>query len=194
MLSISTTALTGGLLEVFHIFKGAPVLAESGISYALLVRTHFFVAGVGLLSVVQGSQFDFEITDLAYYRCQEVDCDDKVSVRWFTYEIASGNVFDISASETTTSKRTVSDVQVKKWVGAVFVVFMTGHLKKLAKAADAVRSVAGSSADFPNPAYDIPIVQDKVVKIVSQRNLADLTFKHDRGPSALRKIGELCRT
>lgn len=42
--------------------------------------------------------------------------DEKTSVGWlFLYDSAGGDLFDILLREIITSKRTVSEVQVKKW-------------------------------------------------------------------------------
>lgn len=67
-------------------------------------------------------------------------------------------MLDVPAPENTTSKRTTSDVQVKNWIGVGPVVFKRGHRQTLAEVAASVRSAVNSSADFPDPASDVPIV------------------------------------
>lgn len=88
---------------------------------------HIFVADVGLSSVLQGSQFDLREAYLAYYCSCEVDWGHEDSVESFPYDSANGNEIYVPAPEITTSRRTFSDAQVKKWVGVVFVVFKSLH-------------------------------------------------------------------
>lgn len=75
---------------------------------------------------------------------------------------SSGIVLYIAARETTTGKRTVSDVDVMRSVGVVSVVFKHGHRKTYAEAANTVSSVVDSSAYFRNPASDVPFVEDEI--------------------------------
>lgn len=101
------------------------------------------------------------------------------------------DVLDIPARKNTTGRRTVIHVRAKKDVRAVSVVFNSGHQKGLSEAADTVRSVVDSFADFPNSAYDDPNVGDGIVREDSPQDLEDLTSKDDRVPSALQRIRSL---
>lgn len=120
---------------------------------------HVFVADVGLLSVLQGFQFDLKKAYLAYHCSPELDWEDKALVGWFRHDRASGIALDIPACKSTTNKRTVSDVHVMKWVGVVSVVVKTGHQKTSVEGADAVSSVVVSSAYFSDPFSDVPILE-----------------------------------
>lgn len=71
-------------------------------------------------------------------------------VLWVPYDSASADVFDIPTRDMETSKQTVSDAQVEKWVGAVSSAFRSGHLKTLAEAVEVVRSVLNPPLVFQN--------------------------------------------
>lgn len=129
-----------------------------------------------------------------YHRSHDMDRKDKDSVRYFLYVSSSGDVLNVSAREITKSKRKASNVQNKKWIGMVFVVFKSRHRKVLGEEADAVSSVVDSSADFPDPAFDVPIIKDEIDEEDSPWDIRDLTFKNSRGPSTLQRIQRLCRT
>lgn len=75
---------------------------------------------------------------------------------------SSGDVLGIPGSEIATIRKTASDVRVKKWVGAVSVVFKLAHQNTLAEAADAVSSVAVSPTGFPDPTSVVTIVEDDI--------------------------------
>lgn len=62
--------------------------------------------------------------------------------------VSNGDIFDIPAWEITKAERTTSDLQVKKWVGVVSVVFKPGHRKTFEEAADAISSVLDDSGHF----------------------------------------------
>lgn len=65
---------------------------------------------------------------------------------------------------------------------------------KLAGVAEVVRSVVESPADVSGTASDVPIVENDAVEGDSQWDLIDLTGKDDRGPSALQRVQDFCRT
>lgn len=73
-------------------------------------------------------------------------------------------MLDIPACKTKTSEKTVSDVEAKRWIGVVSVVFKSEYRKILAERADAVSSVVDSFVDFSDPATDAPIVQNEIVE------------------------------
>lgn len=107
----------------------------------------------------------------------------RLDIGWFLYVRSRGNVLDIPVQEVRTAK-TVNDVQVKKWVGVVSVKFKPGRRKVLKEAANDLSSVLDSLADFPDPAADVPIVKDEIIKEVEHYSLSDLMYKHDRRPCA----------
>lgn len=115
-------------------------------------------------------------------------------MKWFLYINSSGDLLNIRARETAVSKRTFSNVKVKKWVRVVSFLFKPGHRKNLTEVPDAVRSFLDSSTDVPDVASDIRIVEDGIVDEDSPWDLRDLTSKEDRAPSALRRMQELFRT
>lgn len=61
---------------------------------------------------------------------------------------SNSHVLYIPARETTTGKTTSSDVQVRRWVGVVPVMFKPRQRKILAETGDALSSVGDSSAIF----------------------------------------------
>lgn len=52
----------------------------------------------------------------------------------------------------------------------------------MAEIAEVVSSVVGFSADLPDQASNVPIVEEEVVEEELQWNWRDLTFKDDREP------------
>lgn len=129
-------------------FEGTTALSKSGILLSSWVVVHAFVADVGLLSVLQGSQFDPKEAYLAYHCSSTVDSKDETSVGCFPYVSSSDGGLYIYSRVITEGMRTVRNVQVKKWTRVVSVLLKPGHRKTLAKAADAVNSVLDSSTDF----------------------------------------------
>lgn len=77
---------------------------------------------------------------------------------------AGGNVFDISARVITSGKRTVSDVQARKLVAEVPVVFTPGFQETLAEGTGAAGSLLDSFEGFPDPASSVPIVEDEAIE------------------------------
>lgn len=68
----------------------------------------------------------------------------------------------------------------------VSVLLKSRHWNTLAAAAAAdVSYVLGTSADFPDPAPDVPTGEDEIVGEDSSWDLRDLMSKEDGGPSAL---------
>lgn len=96
------------------------------------------VANVGLPSVLQSSQLDFKESYLADLYSREADREGEAFVDCFPYVSSSVEVLYILAREIKTSRRTASNVFVKKRVGVVSVVFKDRHRKTLSEAADAV--------------------------------------------------------
>lgn len=70
----------------------------------------------------------------------------------------------IPACEIITHRRTVSDVQVRKWVRVVFFVFKVEHLNIMVEVADAIIYVLKSFADFLDVTSDVPIVDNETVE------------------------------
>lgn len=126
LLSFFTSALVGGPVEYFDAFEGAMALAESGVFLPLAARLDEFVADIGSFSVLYGSQFDFGEAYLAYHRSRGVSYGDLAFVGCLRSVSSSGDVLDIPAHKTTTLKRTVNDVQIKKCVRVVSAVFKPG--------------------------------------------------------------------
>lgn len=83
-------------------------------------------------------------------------------------------MFDIPAREIATSKRTVSDVHVKKSVGVVSTVLKSRNRKLFAEAADTASFVDDSSPDFPGPVSVVPIAEDELVEEDSSSSRRDL--------------------
>lgn len=83
---------------------------------------------------------------------------------------------------------------MKTYVGVVPVKFDPVLRKTHEEAVHAVSSLLGSSADFPDSANDMLISEDIIVEEDALCDLRDLSSKHDRGPSALQPMQELCQT
>lgn len=81
------------------------------------------------------------------------------SVGRLLYVSSISVVLDTPTGKITKGKSTARNVQVKKLVGVVSDFFKSGHPKTLEAAANAVCLVANSSADFPDSAFDAPIVE-----------------------------------
>lgn len=99
-------------------------------------------------------------------------------------------MFDIRSPEFTISKRPVSIVQVKKWVGVVSVVSKSEHPTIVAEAVDSARSVVDSSADFSDLSSDVPIVINEIVEEDSTWDLKDLRSKIDEAEANLKSSEE----
>lgn len=95
---------------------------------------------------------------------------------------------DTRTRKTTASKRTESYVQVKKSIGVVSVVFISGHRKSLAEAADAADFIVDTSSEFPYPSRDALIVEDKIIEKDSLWDLRELLSKDDRRFSSFQWI------
>lgn len=61
-------------------------------------------------------------------------------------------------------------------------------------AAHVVWSVYGSTADFLDPADDMPVFKEEIVTEDTSWDCRDLTSKHNSEPSALQRVEELCQT
>lgn len=120
--------------------------------------------------------------------------EDEASIWWLLDNGLRGNVLYISAHAITTSMRTVNDVQVKKWVGAVSVDFQPEHRKTLAEVGDAVSLEIDASAGFSDLDPDALIVEHEIFEEDVPRDLQDLTYNDYRGPSTLQHVQELYRT
>lgn len=127
LFSFFTPAFIGGLVDCFHMFEGATDLAESGTMLSLPAGVPVQVADVGLHLVLQGSQFDLEKDYLACHRRCDVDWEDEASLGWSPYDSSSSTGLDTPAREFTTSKETVTNVQVKKCVGVVSLLLKIGY-------------------------------------------------------------------
>lgn len=101
---------------------------------------------------------------MAYNRSRKVDWGDKARLQWLTYAGLSSDVRNIPSWKGTTGKRTVSDVQIKSWVGVVSIVSKTGNTNNLAEAAHVVSSVLDDSADLPDLAAEVSILENKTVE------------------------------
>lgn len=85
------------------------------------------MAIVDLLFVSKGSKIGLKKVWLASHSSREGDWGDAASVVWLLYVNLYDDALDVPAREITTCRRTVSNIQVRKWVGAVSVVFRPGH-------------------------------------------------------------------
>lgn len=90
------TALTVPILDYVPVFEGGRRFL-SGIPLPLSPGVHAFVGHVGFFPVLQGSNFDFKESYLAYNGNIKVDWKDESSVRRFLYVRSNGVVFDILA-------------------------------------------------------------------------------------------------
>lgn len=90
--------------------------------------------------------------------------EDETCVGWFPYDSASSDVLDIPYPEMTMPKETASDVQVKKRVTVMSVLFKPGHRKTLVEAADAVSPVLDTFRDYKDPINNVTIVKDEIVE------------------------------
>lgn len=97
-------------------------------------------------------------------------------------------MLDTPARETTVAKKKANGKQVKKWVKMVSVTFKHEHRKTLAEKADAVSSVVDSSADCPDPASDVFVVEIEIVKKEAPWDLRDMKSKDDRSPFGVQWI------
>lgn len=70
----------------------------------------------------------------------------------------------------------------------VSVEFKPWYPRKLAETADAVSSVVDSSVEFPDWACYFPIVKNEIIEWDVPLEPVDLTFKRNRGSSALQWI------
>lgn len=73
-----------------------------------------------------------------------------------------GDVLNIPAREIATGKRTANDVQLKKWIGVLSIIFKPVHQKTLEDVTTKISFVIDTSADFRDPASDVPIVEDEI--------------------------------
>lgn len=69
--------------------------------------------------------------------------------------------------------------------------FQAWYEETLSEVAEAVSFVVVSSTDFPDPASDVPIVEDKLFEKDLPWDLRELTSKDDHGLSDLRRTQEL---
>lgn len=107
-----TSAPSGRPVEYLYVIDGATPPGELDILLPLPAGVHVFVDEVDLFSVLPGSQFDLKQDCLAYHRRREVEREERASLTWFPYDTSSGDVLYILVDIITTSKKTVSDVQV----------------------------------------------------------------------------------
>lgn len=129
------------------------------------------------------------------YRCRgEVVWEEEACVGWLPCVGSGGNVLAIPSREITTVRRTASDVLVRKWVEFVSVVLNPGHRKTLVGATNAVSSMFDTSADFSDPAANVPIVEDGIVEEDLHWDLRDLTSKDDCGLSAMQRVQKRFQT
>lgn len=105
----------------------------------------------------------------------------------------SGDALDVLAREVSQKKRTVSDVQVRRWVKVLPFKFQPGPRKTCEKAARAVTSMLGSSAEFLDPADDMPVFENSLVEEDAPCDLWELTFRNDREPSVLQRLQKHCQ-
>lgn len=80
---------------------------------------------------------------------------------------------DIPVWVVTSAKRSVEDIQVKRWVQDVPVKYKPGPWKTLKETYAAVRGVIGSSEDLQDPTDDVPAVEDAIIE---EDALWDLIF------------------
>lgn len=113
-LSLLSSALTGGPVDLVPNLEGTTTLAESGIQLPVQRDVHALVADFGLLFVLQGLQPKDIDSYLAYRRTCEVDWDDGDCVWWLPYVRTKGGVLDIPAQEVTSKNTIASDVHVKR--------------------------------------------------------------------------------
>lgn len=72
-LSFFTSDLVESTVEYFHLFESVTAPAESVVLPPLRSGVYFFVANIGLFSVLQGSQCEFKEACRAYHRRRKVD-------------------------------------------------------------------------------------------------------------------------
>lgn len=163
VLLIFSSALLGGPSDSTHDIEGATFLVESGVVLSLGSSVHSVEPNFGLLSIFQGSQFDYRQAYLAYYCSFEENWDYKACVWWLPFTQQSGKVLDIPASEVTSYERDVKGVQVKHFVRSVLVRFKPGPRKTIEKAFPAVNAGYGFSSAFPGLSDDVCVLEDEVV-------------------------------
>lgn len=86
-------------------FEGATSLAESTNLLPLRGGMHTFLAEVGLVSVLQGSQFDLKDVYLSHHRIRAVDWKGKDSVVQFPCLNSIGDVLNIPARKSQQVRR-----------------------------------------------------------------------------------------
>lgn len=82
LLTFFSSTLIGGPVHRTWNFECATALAKSSIFLPLPRGIHALVADFGLLSVLQGLQFDYRDTYLTYHGSRTVDWDDEDYVVW----------------------------------------------------------------------------------------------------------------
>lgn len=98
-----------------------------------------------------------------------MDWEHKPAVRFFPYVSSSGDVLDIRAWDIIAGKMTAGDVQVKKWIKVVSVVFRPGHREALMEVADATSSVVDSCANFHTQRLIFPLSRIKLSRKTRHR-------------------------
>lgn len=89
-------------------------------------------------------------------------------------------MFGIPVCVTTTRRRIVIDVQVKKCVGVVSFVFKCVLQETLKEVPDTVSSVVDLFAYFINRGSDVSVVENEIAEEESPWDVARLTSKDDR--------------
>lgn len=82
---------------------------------------------------------------------------------------------------------------MKRFLWSVPVKIIAGPRKNLDEARAAVNAVYYFLSGFLGPSDYDPVVEDEIAKEDAPWDLCVLTFKNDRGPSALQGIQSLCR-
>lgn len=127
LMSFFFSALLGGPNHVTYDFERATSLVESGVLLYLQSSIHSFVSGVGLFSLLRGSQLHYGPAYLAYYRSLKVNWDDESFVRWFSYTSLSSEGLDIPPREIIFTKRNIRHIQVIHILRSVPVQFKPGR-------------------------------------------------------------------
>lgn len=127
---------------------GVTSLVDSGVLFLLPSCFHSFVSNVGLFSVLQGSQLDYVQVYRAYHCSLDVDWDDEAFLEYLPYRPSSDEASNTRAREVTSVRRSVHDVQRKRFVRSVPVKIKPGSRKAIEEALTAVNASHFSSSGF----------------------------------------------
>lgn len=114
----------------------------------LLADVHVSLAIIGFLSVIQESELALIEVYLAYHRSRDMTWEDETCIGWSQYVGLSNDALHMPIREVSMTKRTASDMQMKKWAGSCPSCSCFGRSRALQETAEAVSTVLYSSTKF----------------------------------------------